>query len=198
MLDKKQLSDINDSYYLKTIHIDSLIKLIDKIYNPICLNYACYKHMQLLTAKTLILLLKQMCITNNLLNPKYLYDISASIWVGAPSFRREDIIKVMKICLANKYYTMLTIIFCSNTEINKFFFASFMEFYMGDDSNMLNDIDEMVSKNVMSYTHMYMHFTRQRSSYNICNMGYKWINLFEKTCAYLESHIDPLFLKCFK
>lgn len=150
MYTSKQLSNINDSYYLKHIDNKFLQDNIKNIHNHNCLNLIMYKlyPSNKINYDTFVEILYQNCITNNISKPKYISKLSKIIptFIGC-SIKSFDIFNA---CIQNKSYGILKILLIKNNGIQSSFGYNILK--LSDNDNVVMDfIVSLVENDVMTY-----------------------------------------------
>lgn len=153
MYTSKQLSNINDSYYLK--HLDNIDNKfiqdnIKNIHNHNCLNLIMYKSYpsKKINYNTLVDILYQNCITNNISKPKYISKLSKIIptFIGC-SIKSFDIFNV---CIQNKSYGILKILLIKNNGMQSGFGYNILKLN-DNDNDVMDFIVGLVENDVMTY-----------------------------------------------
>jgi hypothetical protein len=111
MFDTKQLSDINDPYFLmkyyNTNNLKQICEHIHKITNHNCLNFIAYtwqKPMVILFNP--MKLLKQNCIVNNVSRPRYICALVEQL----NNYNQWPHLDILNELFNNKYYNMIKIL----------------------------------------------------------------------------------------
>lgn len=189
MYTSKQLSNINDSYYLKYMdNIDEAFiqNNIKNIHNHNCLNlimYNLYLYGKIYY-NTRVVILYQNCMTNNISKPKYISKLSKSIPTFIGCFLNSY--DMLDICIKNKSYGILKILLRKNNGMRSNFMYNILKFN-DDDNKVVDLITCLVENDVITYECVL-------NKINLCIFQYfnnenkikRWNNIFE--C--INKHVD--------
>lgn len=146
-----QISNINDSYYLK--HMDNLndafiVVNIYNIHNHNCLNLIMYKaNLGLMEDnETQFCILYQNCVKNNISRPKYISKLSKETYFEVPI----SVSRILWVCITYKSYSILKILLEKNADIKDNFVKGLM-FLHAINNDVVKDIDCLVKNDVITY-----------------------------------------------
>jgi hypothetical protein len=184
MLDKKQLSDINDSYYISHLGITTFHFLIEHIHNPNCLNAIIYKFINDRVGYRMpkYKLLKQNCKLNNISKPKYINFLVNEI-ERINYYGDKNIVDILDVAFINKSFDILMMIMISN-KIKAHWANSIYKRYKNETQIdiIIEEINMLIKNNIMSYAEMYN---------DMYLMDKNKIFLYDDVMKYLEQFLNP-------